>query len=400
MIDNQDQINHNISIHQHLYQNIPREWVSYDSFTSYVLSIFEKYLSLIPQFQGYIHDKIEKNPDYPRQICLNLLKVIHLSLRGRYIDAYKYLEEVFNYIKEPLVDRSSKEHPLALALYFRGRVIADEKFVPEKKDMFHIPFEQRHLVKEQRFSQYGIPAIYLGSSPYDCYIELGQPEINSLWVSLFAFNQKHPSNSDFVSLIDLTVSSDGLWVRSTIDKIQVKSDTEIQKTLDDLYNDIILWPLIHLCSVATRYPNAPFKQEYIIPKLIFQICLESTNYLGVKYQSTRKYQCPPRVPSFALTNIAFPVHSFREQGYCPTLASNLLLTDPVAFDSVNDDFPIECRFGHTHNGLPVLNRYNPMNTDKTIYHFDKLTIYFDQLLKKFQTSGNIELLSPLYGWPD
>ena len=136
MIDNQNQINHNISFHRHLYQDIPKEWVSYDSFTSYVLSIFAEYLSLIPQLQGYIHDRIEKNPVYPRQICQTLLKVIHLSLRGRYVDAYKYLEEVFNYIKEPLIYRSSKELGYPLALYFRGRVIDDEKYVPEKKDMF------------------------------------------------------------------------------------------------------------------------------------------------------------------------------------------------------------------------------------------------------------------------
>ena len=395
MIDNQNQINHNISFHRHLYQDIPKEWVSYDSFTSYVLSIFAEYLSLIPQLQGYIHDRIEKNPVYPRQICQTLLKVIHLSLRGRYVDAYKYLEEVFNYIKEPLIYRSSKELGYPLALYFRGRVIDDEKYVPEKKDMFHIPFEQRHLVKEQRFSQYGIPAIYLGSSPYDCFIELGQPDIEKLWFSLFAFEQNSSNGSKPVRLIDLTVSSDRLWMKATMDKIQGKTDVEMKNALDDIYGDIILWPLIHLCSVATKYSDAPFKQEYIIPKLVFQICMDSTDYLGVEYQSTRKSQCFHNIPSFATRNLAFPVHTYAESGYCTTLASKLRLTDPVSLKSIND---VSLAINKNHRakyGLPILDSYNPDHVDKNIYQLDKLTSYFANLLEQHHSSENAGLLSPL-----
>ena len=54
-----------------------------------------------------------------------------------------------------------------------------------RKDMFHVPFEKRRLVQNQRYSIAGLPCLYLGSSIWICWEELGRPSLDSLSISRF-----------------------------------------------------------------------------------------------------------------------------------------------------------------------------------------------------------------------
>ena len=57
------------------------------------------------------------------------------------------------------------------------RALANEtRFLYKKEEMFHIPFNKRYLVGNQRFSISGLPCLYLGGSPYVCWEELGRPD--------------------------------------------------------------------------------------------------------------------------------------------------------------------------------------------------------------------------------
>ena len=55
-----------------------------------------------------------------------------------------------------------------------------------RKKLFHIPFELRHIVATQRYSIPGLPCLYLGSSLWACWEELGRPDFNKLHVARFA----------------------------------------------------------------------------------------------------------------------------------------------------------------------------------------------------------------------
>ena len=48
-----------------------------------------------------------------------------------------------------------------------------------KDEMFHIPYEKRNLVGNQRFSLSGLPCLYLGGSSYICWEELGRKDLSS-----------------------------------------------------------------------------------------------------------------------------------------------------------------------------------------------------------------------------
>ena len=49
-------------------------------------------------------------------------------------------------------------------------------FLYTKEEMFHIPYELRHKVTNQRYSVSGLPCLYLGSSTYLCWEELERPD--------------------------------------------------------------------------------------------------------------------------------------------------------------------------------------------------------------------------------
>lgn len=49
------------------------------------------------------------------------------------------------------------------------RVRKSERPLSTRKDIFHIPFNQRHLVSAQRYSVAGLPCLYLGTSLYICW---------------------------------------------------------------------------------------------------------------------------------------------------------------------------------------------------------------------------------------
>ncbi len=54
-----------------------------------------------------------------------------------------------------------------------------------KGHLFHIPFEARHKVREQRYSVAGLPSLYLGGSTHLCWRELGEPDKASIAVARF-----------------------------------------------------------------------------------------------------------------------------------------------------------------------------------------------------------------------
>lgn len=54
--------------------------------------------------------------------------------------------------------------------FYRGRVDEQKRYL--RKDLFHIPYEQRSKVSTNRYSVSGLPALYLSGSVYACWEEL------------------------------------------------------------------------------------------------------------------------------------------------------------------------------------------------------------------------------------
>ncbi|ECV2486428.1 hypothetical protein DRD09_19225, partial [Salmonella enterica subsp. enterica serovar Anatum] len=78
----------------------------------------------------------------------------------------------------PLTEMCNSQRPLF-------RVRKSDRPLSTRKDIFHIPFNQRHLVRAQRYSVAGLPCLYLGTSLYICWREMDKPDFDKLYISSF-----------------------------------------------------------------------------------------------------------------------------------------------------------------------------------------------------------------------
>lgn len=126
-----------------------------------------------------------------------------------------------------------------------------------RKEIFHIPYNKRFLVGNQRYSISGIPCLYLGESTYICWEELGRP-------NPYTCNFVGVRNQRALKLLDMTIPH--------------QSSPEPKM--------IPVIPIILSCCLYSR-KNRVFKQEYILPQLIMQaIIAQKERIWGIKYQST------------------------------------------------------------------------------------------------------------------
>ena len=108
-----------------------------------------------------------------------------------------------------------------------------------REEIFHIPFERRSAVSNQRFSVSGYPCLYLGSSIYCCWEETNRPNVDTC-------NVVSMRNTRGLRFIDLSIpglDEDGFSERSVYQ---------------------LVLPLA--CSLRVSDPGVSFKAEYIIPQ--------------------------------------------------------------------------------------------------------------------------------------
>lgn len=129
-----------------------------------------------------------------------------------------------------------------------------------QKDLFHTPFELRNICGSYRYSILGYPSLYLAGSIETALAESRIID-NQYSVMLFRSNE-------ILQCIDLSLPSRKLsfWER---------------------YSLVLFYPLIFACGLKVKEENKPFKPEYVIPQLLFQVVSECSNLMGVSYTSTR-----------------------------------------------------------------------------------------------------------------
>ena len=76
------------------------------------------------------------------------------------------------------VTLKANEKPL-----YRMRIMENRRDL-KYTDLFHIPIDKRGIVNTNRYSAPGFPCLYLGTSIYACWEELGRPSMSQSMVSL------------------------------------------------------------------------------------------------------------------------------------------------------------------------------------------------------------------------
>lgn len=174
------------------------------------------------------------------------------------------------------------------------------------KDFFHVPFDMRGIIGNNRYSISGFPCLYLGKSIYTCWEEM-----------------KRPKNSE--------IAAAAFKVAKPIKLLDMRLLQEIDSSHKEWYN-IRLLPYILASSIKTHGDNDNFKPEYIIPQLILHSVIKYKAYDGVIFTSTRRgFPCTAKSISI-YDNLAIPVLTNRIKGHCKELASYFKVSIPVYFE--------------------------------------------------------------------
>lgn len=190
--------------------------------------------------------------------------------------------------------------------YYRMRIKDDTEFTI--KDMFHVPFEKRGKVGNERYSVSGFPCLYMGSSFYVCWEEMGRPDLKDIVASSLLCTEND------IRLLDLRFPP----------KIDDKNQLE---------NFLVLLPIIVACSIMVRKSDkdSKFKAEYILPQLILHSIIQAIGndyrYDGIIYTTTKSNRFFED-PSL-LENVVIPVKKTDTKGQCPTLSKWFMITPPL-----------------------------------------------------------------------
>ena len=180
--------------------------------------------------------------------------------------------------------------------FFRCRTGKFQK----REDLYPLPSNKLSFCSAQRYSLAGIPCLYLATTTYCCWMEIGRPEEFS------ASSYKPTESGKKLRILNLAFSQ-----------------RQIHNLGKDSRAAYLLFPLVMAVSVAVKNPRADanFRPEYTISHLVMR-CLREFGIDGVAYCSSRIDD----VLGFPHTiNLAIPVFDETK-----TFA-DFVITDPGTF---------------------------------------------------------------------
>lgn len=279
-------------------------------------------------------------------VISHIQNAIHLERRGETWKAQQEIHEIIdNYCHERFF-----VNPMTSNFAFRGTAAFHDKDEDEmeprqrealtffrcrtgkfqkREDLYPLPSNKLSFCSAQRYSLAGIPCLYLATTTYCCWMEIGRPEEFS------ASSYKPTESGKKLRILNLAFS---------------------QKQMHNLGKDsraaYLLFPLVMTVSVAVKNPRADanFRPEYTISHLVMR-CLREFGIAGVAYRSSR---IDDAFDLLHTINLAIPLLDREE------IFSDFLVTDPGTFSPQKR----LCKEKQDASGLSYLNKfYTKENTD-------------------------------------
>lgn len=251
---------------------------------------------------------------------------------------------------------------------YRMRVSPKRREVLERKNIFHVPFQDRHLVSSGRYSIPGFPCLYLSSSLLTCWEELGCPCFDNVFFSRFkivdrpfkALYVAHLSPSEIVNVIT-----------------NLLQQNKFDAALSEFAKHFSRWVLDLACAISKKDEDAPFHPEYIIPQLLFQWMTQNSDYDALCYRTVQIAAADDVNCWHILLNFVFPpkdISDISDQNISPALKKKFVLSEPISWElaaSLQEDSNIK-----------------QDNTERQIFHNEFYRMhytYFSPLKGKLQS---------------
>lgn len=375
-----------------------------ETFDKFLETLFERYLTQLRSLDdaSFPELKIELQSlvTGSERLAHSIVRTVRDALAGRGDAAYRELSGELSNIdwtqfvidlsaSDDSIDLSDPYSTQELAIHhpplYRVRSERSEFNIPDRGDIFHVPFEKRRLVSNQRYSVTGLPCLYLGSSLWICWEELGRPPLDSLWVSRFKFAEP-------VRVIDFQFSPHQVWgmfdahrsnppipaPRNSEVKLKTKFSSNFLKSYARY------WPLIASCSIRREQRIGNFVPEFIVPQLLLQWVAGNELLDGIRYFSVRT----PTRGNHVLghSNCVFPVKTVSFRGYCSKLAQTFALTQPVSWETLTA-INLENRSVITNKDI---NAWAPIkvNNDLDLRYFETDFFHVERKLEDIENRPN------------
>lgn len=207
----------------------------------------------------------------------NKIRSIYLKwIQGKTIESAKELKDLLD--SKTLMKSTEKVNK---SIFFRGRKSSNILTVDE---LFHIPFNKRHLIGNQRYSISGQPLLYFGLSPIDVVYELRQniEQLENIYFCSFV----HATERQLY-VLDITNQYPDFFSNYDIlsnEKVSILHFEDQLNTESDFYKFI----LTQFCSFRrSRWTETGvFAEEYVLPQLLSEV-LRENNFSGILFSSTR-----------------------------------------------------------------------------------------------------------------
>lgn len=212
-------------------------------------NIIERTNAVVSAFRSYIlAEKVE--------ICNNTGLTLS-SIMGKIDTTEKTIRQIlFAFLRGNQQDALQKTHKMMQSMRFDKLSPGfpmykcrdnNKLFHYTKDEMFHIPYDKRNLVGNQRFSLSGLPCLYLGGSSYICWEELGRKDFST--TNYCAYSLKNE-----IKLFDFLLP------------IAITNSHQVRRVV-----------VILACSLAANRDSL-FKPEYILPQCILHTLINRSFY--------------------------------------------------------------------------------------------------------------------------
>ena len=293
---------------------------SNNDFEDFVREMFDAYLHLVYSFtsKDYVSTTIRSARPLIKNLCQKICDSLAEYFAGLPHASYNILKSGITAVQTH-VNRLCSSPDIRPHLTHLYRVRLKTMAPLGRSDLFHIPFELRHLVRTQRYSIPGLPCLYFGGSLWVCWEELGRPEFHRMQMSRFTATAP-------TQVLDFGYRP-ALFAAMMAHDPAKKRDCP-EGRLAASY--AICWPLIAACSVRVLYAGSAFVPEYVVPQQMLQWVTHTANCHGIRYFSTHVSQYPNNPNTGA--NYVFPVKSRPKSGHCQQLRQLFELSEPIAWE--------------------------------------------------------------------
>lgn len=277
-------------------------------------NIHERTKAIISFFRSYVQDEmaeISSNTGLAGSEVLSLIdeaektirQILSAFLRGNQLDA---LRKTYEMIRGMNIDQLSPRFPL-----YKCRENS-RLYHLSKDEMFHIPYEKRYMVGNQRFSLSGLPCLYLGGSSYICWEELGRKDFSTCNFCGYSLNES-------MKMFDMLLPA------------KISKPHQISRIV-----------LVLSCSLVANREHV-FKQEYILPQCVLHSLINWSYYSHKQYciryysshllnRDANLFDIDFNNESFLsrYVNYVFPAASSKTEGYNDNLRKLFTQTETVS----------------------------------------------------------------------